>query len=163
LSINDCNLSSIDISENISLQSLVCSGNNIYELNVSHNTSLYRIYCNDCNLSELDISENTLLSELNCSGNKLTYLDVTGNTGLMILKCATNQLTTLDLSENTVLGLMPHYCMTDLDISQMPTLSKVCVWVMPFPPSSPLSDDCYKLVIYSEGSPNVYFTTECSE
>jgi rhodanese-related sulfurtransferase len=37
----------------------------------------------------------------------------------------------------------------------MPTLFEVCVWVTPFPPEG--------LEILSTGSPNVYFTTECSQ
>jgi len=44
----------------------------------------------------------------------------------------------------------------NLNLSFMPTLYEVCVWEMPFPP-----DDKVDLVD-TTGSPNVYFTTDCS-
>jgi hypothetical protein len=37
----------------------------------------------------------------------------------------------------------------------MPSLHEVCVWEMPFPPLEGLK-------LEKTGSPNVYFTTECS-
>jgi len=42
-----------------------------------------------------------------------------------------------------------------LYIQEMPSLYKVCVWQTPFPPDG-------VSVVY-EGSPNVYFTTDCSK
>jgi len=39
-------------------------------------------------------------------------------------------------------------------IKDMPSLYKVCVWEIPFPP-----DGVY---IYATNSPNVYFTTDCN-
>jgi len=36
----------------------------------------------------------------------------------------------------------------------MPSLYKVCVWEMPFPPAF--------VDVYTENSPNVYFTTDCT-
>jgi hypothetical protein len=42
-----------------------------------------------------------------------------------------------------------------LYIMYIPTLYKVCVWEMPFPPT--------EVAINMEGSPNVYFTTDCSK
>jgi len=34
-------------------------------------------------------------------------------------------------------------------------LEKVCVWTMPFPPE--------EIKVCTDGSPNVYFTTDCSK
>jgi len=42
-----------------------------------------------------------------------------------------------------------------LDISEMPSLYEVCVWTLPFPPEG--------FLVFTSGSPNVYFTTECSK
>jgi hypothetical protein len=39
-------------------------------------------------------------------------------------------------------------------LDNMPTLLEVCVWEMPFPPEG--------VEIDTTGSPNIYFTTECS-
>jgi hypothetical protein len=40
----------------------------------------------------------------------------------------------------------------------MPSLYKVCVWEMPFPPSYP----SYFVYVNKIDSPNVYFTTDCT-
>jgi hypothetical protein len=37
----------------------------------------------------------------------------------------------------------------------MPSLGEVCVWELPFPPEG--------MTVHTTGSPNVYFTTECSQ
>jgi len=59
----------------------------------------------------------------------------------------------LDISNNTALGIR-WYKVTEIDISQMPTLYQVCVWTMPFPPSG--------VFVNTTGSPNVYFTMDCN-
>jgi hypothetical protein len=41
-------------------------------------------------------------------------------------------------------------------INDMPSLYEVCVWELPFP-----TEEIYDLD--TTGSPNVYFTTECSK
>jgi hypothetical protein len=52
----------------------------------------------------------------------------------------------LDVSNNTALNW--------LNLNDMPSLNKVCVWEMPFPPDE----------VYAEmtNSPNVFFTTDCT-
>jgi hypothetical protein len=72
---------------------------------------------------------------------------------LLLLKCGGNQLSRLDISNNP--GLRLTTWETTLDIRNMPTLYKVCVWTIPFPPEG--------MQVDSTGSPNVYFTTECSK
>jgi hypothetical protein len=99
------------------------------------NLSLGSLACNPCQLSDLDLSHNTALGVLNCGANLFTSLDLTKNTGLV------------DLSD-----LSPYNIR--LFINDMPSLNKVCVWVMPFPPEG--------LSIDASGSPNVYFSTDCS-
>jgi hypothetical protein len=42
-----------------------------------------------------------------------------------------------------------------LILGDMPSLSKVCVWTMPFPPIGVMVD--------TTGSPNVYFTMDCNK
>ncbi|MCK5694281.1 MAG: hypothetical protein KAI08_15565, partial [Bacteroidales bacterium] len=63
------------------------------------------------------------------------------------LFCGYNQITSLNISN--------IYDLWILDVTQMPTLAEVCVWEMPFPPEH--------VLVTSSGSPNVYFTTECSQ
>jgi len=89
-----------------------------------------------------------------CSISNMKGIELFVN--LTDLNCSENFLTTLDISKNTSLGLglgsVYLYCY--LEIEDMPTLEEVCVWRLPFPPEG--------LRIDTTGSPNIYFTTECS-
>jgi Leucine-rich repeat (LRR) protein len=97
-------------------------------------------------LTILDVSNNTALIMFGCAENQLTSLDVSNNTALKGLNCSVNRLTSLDVSNNTALHL--------LFLVSMPSLSKVCVWTMPFPPAD--------VTVDTTGSPNLYFTTNCN-
>jgi hypothetical protein len=110
-----------------------------------------------CSISDMSGIEAFInLDSLNCGFNQLSTLDVSNNTALLKLYCSNNQLTTLDISNNSTLGLgVGGYSKCFLDIGDMPSLEKVCVWTMPFPPEG------FKLC--ADGSPNVYFTMDCSK
>ena len=86
------------------------------------------------------------LENLHCGSNQLTSLDVSNCTALQELWLRGNQLTSLDVSNNTALNV--------IRINQMPSLNKVCVWEMPFPPDGVHVD--------TTNSPNVYFTADCT-
>ena len=102
----------------------------------------------DKNISDMTVIEAFVnLTYLDCSHNQLTSLDVSGCTVLESLYCGENQLTSLDVSNNTTL--------TKLQCRDMPSLTKVCVWTLPFPPAG--------VQVYSKNSTNVYFTTDCSK
>ena len=166
----DCSfnyLTVLDISNNTTLKKLDCTGNLLATLNVSNNTALSDLYCSYNKLATLNISNNPILTSLHCTGNSLsslnvsndalleldcnfnylTTLDLSNIAGLTMLGCAHNQLTTLDVSNNTALSSMV--------IAEMPSLYKVCVWEVPFPPVG--------VEVYTVGSPNVYFTSDCSK
>lgn len=96
-------LSTLDVSSNTALTSLVCFNNQLSTLDVSNNTALTTLSCGDNQLSVLDVSNNTLLTDLYCGSNQLTALDVSNNTLLTSLNCYNNQLTALDVNNNTVL------------------------------------------------------------
>ena len=167
------NLSTLDVSNNILLTSLNCSGNQISTLNVSHCEAirflnihfnkltnldvsdlidLHWLDCDDNQLTTLDVSNNISLTGLSCDHNQLTTLDLSNQYELHHLECGSNQLTRLDVSNNSKLGTVyiGYLCLV---IDYMPSLQEVCVWTMPFPPEG--------LNITTEGSPNVYFTTDC--
>jgi hypothetical protein len=139
-------LATLNISNNPALESLDCGGNQLATLDVSNNPALTSLDCFGNSLFSLNVSNDALL-ELNCNFNELTSLDVSNITGLISLGCAHNKLTTLDVSNNTSL--------CTLMIAEMTSLYKVCVWEMPFPPAG--------VEVYMDGSPNVYFTTDCSK
>jgi hypothetical protein len=73
-------------------------------------------------------------------------MDVSNNSAHTFLLCDANPLTSLDVSNNTAL--------INLQLNSIPSLSKVCVWTMPFPPVG--------VTIDTTGSPNVYFTMTCN-
>ena len=100
------------------------------------------------------------LETLECDNNQLITLDVSNLTDLKVLWCNVNQMTSLDLSNNSNIGqdlldLTYYFSGCYLAIGDMPTLEEVCVWTMPFP------QEGFKLC--ADGSPNVYFTTDCSK
>lgn len=137
-------LTSLDISECSALESLYCYDNQLTTLDISKNVALEILLCDNNQLTALDLTQNIYLEEIHLSGNQLTSLDVSSNTALYILDCSANPLTRLDVSYNTSLY--------DLYLKKMPSLYEVCVWVIPYP-----------FYAYTFGSPNLYFTTECSQ
>lgn len=97
-------LTTLDLSKNTALVSLLCSNTNLTSLDTSHNTKLVFLECNEVStLTSLNVRRNTELKQLSCRDNALTALDLTNNTALEKLDCGGNEFTTLDLSKNTSL------------------------------------------------------------
>lgn len=139
-------LTRLNLSGNPELESLICAGNELAGLDLSNNPLLLRASISRNRISELDLSHNRLLSELKCTNNLLKKLDVRVNTALVTMVSCGNRLSTLDLSQNTKLSL--------IGFDNMPSMEEVCVWTLPFPPEG--------VKVLMEFSPNVYFTTHCS-
>jgi Leucine-rich repeat (LRR) protein len=137
--------STLDVSGNTALSELYCGTNQLSALDVSSNTALTKLYCDGNPLYALDVSKNISLSELYCGGFHLTALDVSNNPALTKLDCSHNPIDSLDVSNNTAL--------TFLAVVDIPTLNRICVWTMPFPPEG--------VTVYADNSPNAYFTTDC--
>ena len=120
-------LSSLDVSNNTALTSLMCRSNQLTSLDVSNNTALEYLYCNNNQLTSLDVSNNTALKYLECDNTQLTSLDVSNNTALEYLYCGSNQLMSLDVSSNTALSTL--WCasnqLTSLDVSNNIALKKL--------------------------------------
>jgi Leucine-rich repeat (LRR) protein len=114
---------------------------------VSQNHSLETLICGRNSLEQLDLSGNPSLTRLVCNNNLLTHLDLWANTALSTMICCGNQLTSLDISQHTAL--------TKIGYDNMPMLTEVCVWTLPFPPAG--------VVVLREFSPNVTYTTSCSK
>ena len=112
-------LSSMDVSKNIALQALDCSGNQLSSLDISKNTALTMLRCNDNQLTRLDVSNNKDITELYCYNNLLTSLDVSNNTALLTLSCSSNPLTSLNVSKTVALQHLDctFNQLTSLDVS----------------------------------------------
>lgn len=97
----DCsynNLTTLDVSHNVWLDTLECANNGMEKLNLG-GSELEGLFCSDNNLTELDVSKNKYLQRLNCTNNKLRRL-VIGSPVYrlgMMLYLQRNQLTSLDL------------------------------------------------------------------
>ena len=64
------------------------------------------------------------------------------------------KLSSLDISKSTDLLRSGGYA-NGLYLNDMPSLYEICVWIMPFPPVDAPG------IVDTEGSPNVFFTTDC--
>lgn len=86
----DMLLSNVEI-QNIS--AIDCSGQIFTTLNgLAQLTNLQTLICEGCKLTELDLSQNSRLTRVNCSNNQLTVLDVSKNRSLTELDCRQNQI-----------------------------------------------------------------------
>ena len=152
-------ITELDVSANTELRVLVCwngdKNDQLERVNVSNNTKLEIISIMGNLITDLDVSNNPSLYKLTCSYNQLTNLDVSNNINLAVLWCDGNQLSRLDISNNRNLGTSYNPA---LSISDMPNLTEVCVWTLPFPPTG-----FYGFDVCTTGSPNVVFTTDCTK
>ena len=94
-------LTVLNISNCPNLDTLVCSFNDLTTLDISNNTALTYLECNNNNLSSLDIESNTALLDLRCGDNSLTALDVSNNIMLTSIWCQNNSITELDFTNQT--------------------------------------------------------------
>jgi len=86
-----------------SLTFLECGSNQLTSLNVSNNVSLTRLQCSSNKLTTLDLSKNLALQYLFTAYNKLGDINLSANVNLIDLSCHNNELTALDISNNIAL------------------------------------------------------------
>lgn len=138
-------LTGIDLSGNSVLRYLECSSCELTALDLSDNPELEELICNRNLLQELDISQNQSLAKLTCKNNLLTSLDLSTNAGLTLLVSCGNRLTRLDISM--------HPTLTVIGVDNMPMLTEVCVWTLPFPPEG--------VTVIRGFSPHINFINTC--
>lgn len=149
------------------LDCLIVTLNPLTGIDLSGNTALRYLEVTGCELNSLDVSNNIHLEELVCGRNKLTELELSGNQALVRLACNNNLLPVLNLSANTgltkmiscgnrlsKLDLSNHAALQVIGVDNMPMLTEVCVWTLPFPPEG--------IVVLQGFSPNIEYTTDCS-
>ena len=145
-SFND--LTSLDFSKNLALESIYCpynkltsikvnntlsgldcSNNQLTSLDVSYVKSLKNLDFYNNQISSIDVSKNTNLVGFNCSNNKITSLDVSKNIKLKTLWCSDIPITSLDISKNTELGCL--FCqntqLVNLDVSKNTALTALYI------------------------------------
>lgn len=126
-------LTELDVSHNKELKELQCYNNLLTSLDVTHNPNLIRLSCHSNRLTELDVSRNPKLIRLLCGGNMLTEIDITHNQQLYTLWCDDNRFTSLHISENPALEALmcEHNLLTSLDISRNRNLTQLTCFQNP--------------------------------
>ncbi len=113
-------LSEIDLSSNTKLIKIYASHNKLTSINISKNELLTNFDASFNQLESIDLSNNTKLKEIILWDNKLKSIDVSKNTLVTYLDCDTNNLSELDITANTALETI--YCcesqLTTLDLSK---------------------------------------------
>lgn len=141
-------MTSLDLSNNLSLNYLICSSNQLTSLNLGTNTlyttidcstnqltnldisycnGLMTLLCNENHISSLDLSGKTALTNLQCGINNLNSLNVSTNTDLLRIDFSNNAISTIDLSLNTALLVVgcTNTTLTDLDLTNNSLLQEV--------------------------------------
>ncbi|KAB2859576.1 MAG: T9SS type A sorting domain-containing protein [Flavobacteriales bacterium] len=117
---NHNQLSSLDLSQNLSLKALNCLNNQLNSLDITQNSQLISLECGINQLTSLDISQNTGLIYLSFYKNQISSIDVTQHPNLEWLDGANNQLPTLNTNQNPLLKWL--YCndnlLTTLNVTQ---------------------------------------------
>jgi Leucine-rich repeat (LRR) protein len=129
LDLSGLNISDITgIAGFISLETLICSNNELTTLNVSTNVNLKSLLCASNFLTGLLLNSNTNLETLNCSNNQIKNLDLASNTLLKSLSCSGNQLSQIDLVNNsdlTFLSLLNNRITGELVVSNNTNLESL--------------------------------------
>jgi len=81
------------------LRILNCSTNYLFNIDVSNNSNLEKLYVNKNGLATLDLSNNLYLKEVNCATNLLTKIDLGEANFLTKIECQSNQIESLDFSK----------------------------------------------------------------
>ena len=124
LSVNNNQLTNLDVTNNSHLTQLYCQQNQLTSLNIAGLNSLRDVWANLNHLTALDVSQNPALKLLYVGNNQLTSLDVSNNSALESLYCYVNQLTGLDVNHNPNLKELWAFNnqLTSLDVDSNPLL-----------------------------------------
>jgi len=121
-------LTSLILGSNLNnLQTLICNSNQLTSLDVNNAPALKYLYCYNNQLASLYLNHNSLLKYLFCDNNNLTTISIVSNTALERLDCFNNQLTTLDLTNNTILEELDcsNNQITNLVVNNNPALTRL--------------------------------------
>lgn len=128
------NLSNLDLSACSSLEILHCFRNNLLNLDLSSSHVLNQLLCSYNDLTTLDLSQCFAIEDVDVFGNNLTNLNVSQCTNLRKLRCNFNQLSILDVSD--CIGLEELYCnsnsLQDIDITNNVNLTRLACGDNPF-------------------------------
>lgn len=91
----------ISLSEAQAVTSLDVSGKKLSSVaGIEYFTNLEELVCSNNQLTEIDLSKLPKLKKINCKGNQLSKLDLSNNSNLTFVFCEGNNLDTLDIRAN---------------------------------------------------------------
>ncbi|MDY8138030.1 hypothetical protein [Aquimarina sp. 2201CG5-10] len=119
INLRDNLFATIDVSNNPLLETInlrTCT--NLTSLDLTNNNSLEQLYLQDCALNNLDISQNTLLEVLALERNNVSAIDVSNNAVLRQLRVSDNNIDVIDVTNNPVLTRLDcsNNNLIDLDV-----------------------------------------------
>ena len=104
-----CELTSVDLSTNLMLETLLLYYNDFPVIDLSSNTSLTSLNLDYNNLNSLDVSSLMGLESLSASGNNFTELDVSMLTQLVDIELFESNVVFIDLSNSNLLETINIY------------------------------------------------------
>ncbi|WP_104734195.1 T9SS type A sorting domain-containing protein [Hanstruepera ponticola] len=114
-------IQNLDLSENEFLERLSIDNNQLTSIDLSPLVNLQYLYCSNNQLTEIDLSNNLFLRSLQVDTNDLTELDVSGNFNLNYLQCNSNlMLTYLNIKNGVGSDL-------GIELTELPSLEFICV------------------------------------
>ncbi|MCL2456816.1 MAG: sigma-70 family RNA polymerase sigma factor [Defluviitaleaceae bacterium] len=96
-------ISEIDLSNNLALESLDIGGHQLAELDLSNNHALTTLTVGSSVMTELDLSNNLALKKLRIETNPMTEINLSNNLELEVLQFVGVPLTQINLSNNFAL------------------------------------------------------------
>ena len=121
-SVQQSNLTNLNVTNNIALEYLDCSNNLLTSLDVSQNPNLKSLYCTDNQIVSLDLSNNTALINLDCANNQLTSLNLNNNINITDLGVGNVNLNYVDFSMLINLESLWFNSLSVVDVSNNPML-----------------------------------------
>jgi hypothetical protein len=127
LSLKNHLINDLDLSKNIRLRLLECTGSNIKILDLSELFELNELYCPNNKLTKIVLPNQTKLRIIDVCENQLTELDLRNSPELNILRLSGNSLKTLNVSNNQDLVeiFASDNMITSVTLHDMPRLETV--------------------------------------
>ncbi|MDG1475661.1 MAG: T9SS type A sorting domain-containing protein [Vicingaceae bacterium] len=110
-------LTNLDVSQNINLVQLLIADNNFTSIDLSQNINLTRLVIQDNNFTSIDLSQNTALTEFTAHNNNLISLDVSNNSSLVKLYCLQNNLSSLNMKNVSTTTLNNFYATSNPNLT----------------------------------------------
>lgn len=110
-------LTILDVSNLVNLETLICSNNRIGPTGIENLTNLKELWCTNSNISTLDISNLKKLEMLICRRNNIITLDVSNLENLKNLYCHENKIVSIKFS-----NLSTNLEILDCSINQITSL-----------------------------------------